>query len=195
MPEYRSRILCTDSGSRLSESGGIDDVRKDDSRRPPRADGFSQRRHTDRDGRHRELAGNGLEIENLREHQLGPQPLAERVLGHEELELGSNLARKASAEIRLEPVLQHLQPHLLEALGLARRASKPVRTAQARARARAPRAIAPLPARVPRSQAARPSAAICSKSARSSFSIQHERVAAGPTLDRARLEVVTQCET
>ena len=54
-----------------------------------------------------------------REHQLGPQPLAERVLGHEGLELGNDLARKASAEICFEPVLQHLQPHLLEALGLA----------------------------------------------------------------------------
>jgi hypothetical protein len=54
-----------------------------------------------------------------REHQLGPQPLPERVLGHEGLELGNDLARKASAEICVEPVLQHLQPHLLEALGLA----------------------------------------------------------------------------
>ena len=41
------------------------------------------------------------------------------MLGHEWLELGNDLARKASAEICLEPVLQHLQPHLLEALGLA----------------------------------------------------------------------------
>ena len=61
-PVHRLRI------EELSEGGGIDDVRENDSRRPPRADGFSQRRHTDRVGRNRELARDGLELRVLREH-------------------------------------------------------------------------------------------------------------------------------
>jgi hypothetical protein len=41
------------------------------------------------------------------------------VLGDERLEFGHDLARPASAEVGLDPVLQHMQPKLLEPVRLA----------------------------------------------------------------------------
>jgi hypothetical protein len=50
------------------------------------------------------LAAGGVEAA----HQLGAQPLAEGVLGHQRAQLGHDLALAAAAEIGLEAVFEHL---------------------------------------------------------------------------------------
>ena len=48
------------------------------------------------------------------EHQLGAEALPERVLADQQLELGDELGTRAEREIRLDPLLQGLDPELLE---------------------------------------------------------------------------------
>ena len=228
MPEYRSRILCTDSGSRSSPRAVESTTSAKTTVVGRRARTGSRGGGTDRSAGSRSSVAGGLELRVVREHpalelaqlcarleaelvgeqrarlavdlerlrlaaavegehQLRPQPLAERVLGDERSELGNELALAAAAEVGLEPVLQHLQPHLLEPLGLAAERLRgqagqrgPRQSASASCNSSAARSQSPA------ARAARPSAAICSNCEIEPVSIQHERVAAGPTLDRAR---------
>ena len=50
-----------------------------------------------------------------REHQLAAQPLAQRVLGHERLELAGHLGVPAGAEILLDALLEAGEPQVVEA--------------------------------------------------------------------------------
>jgi hypothetical protein len=56
-----------------------------------------------------------------REHQLGTQPLPQRVLADEQLELADQLGAPAEREIALDPLLQRLQPKPVEPLDLGLR--------------------------------------------------------------------------
>ena len=49
-----------------------------------------------------------------REHELAAEPLAERVPGHERLELADELAAAAEGEIRLDPLLERRELKLVE---------------------------------------------------------------------------------
>ena len=100
------------------------------------------------------------------EHQLLPEPLPERMLADERLELVDELGRAAEREIGLDPPLEREQPQLLEPLGvepqralvreLAERPAPPQgqRLAQALGGPRD---------RCPRSSASSPSRVSCSK--------------------------------
>src|SRR5439155_17249307 len=48
------------------------------------------------------------------EHQLAAQPFPKRVLGHERLELGSELRMAGERQVRLDPVLESRESPLLE---------------------------------------------------------------------------------
>ena len=54
-----------------------------------------------------------------RQHQLPAQPLAQRVLGHERAQLADQVDRLAAGELGREPLLDRLQPQLLQARDLA----------------------------------------------------------------------------
>ena len=74
------------------------------------------------------------------EHQARDQPLTQRVLVNEPLELGHELGAVTERELGLEPRLKRAQPQLLKPLGvgferLRRRAGRP-RPARATTRAR-----------------------------------------------------------
>ena len=58
-----------------------------------------------------------------REHELGSEPLAERMLGHERLELADELGVAAQLEVGVDPCLQRREPCFLEPadLGLRKR--------------------------------------------------------------------------
>ncbi len=56
----------------------------------------------------------------LREHQLAPEPFAERVLSRELLDLSDDLAVKAGVEIGLDPILERIEAQPLEARRLRR---------------------------------------------------------------------------
>ena len=55
-----------------------------------------------------------------REHQLPVQPLAERVLGDERLELADELAMRAGGELGVDRLLERGQPQLLQPPDLGR---------------------------------------------------------------------------
>ena len=80
-----------------------------------------------------------------REHQLPAEPLHERMLGDERLELADELAVATELEVGVDPRLERAQPQLLEAgdLRLRRTARRRSPRARARARARAPNEGAP----------------------------------------------------
>ena len=79
------------------------------------------------------------------EHELPAQPLAQRVLGDEGLELADELGMAAELELGVDQLLPRRRAELLEPrhLDAARTARARGRRAAARARARAPRAGAP----------------------------------------------------
>ncbi len=54
-------------------------------------------------------------------HQLGPQALAERVFPRELLQFGDHVAMTAQREIGLDPILEHRQALLVQAVDLIRR--------------------------------------------------------------------------
>ena len=53
-----------------------------------------------------------------RQHECSAQALLVRMLGREALELGQHLVMSAQLELRLDPLLDRVQPHALEARGL-----------------------------------------------------------------------------
>ena len=52
------------------------------------------------------------------DHQLGPEPLAQRVGGHQALELGHHLGVTAQGQVGVDPQFQRLEAAPVEALGL-----------------------------------------------------------------------------
>ncbi len=55
-----------------------------------------------------------------REHQLTPEPLAERMRGHERLEFGNQLGRSARGQVGVDPVLEGDDAHLVQPTRLGR---------------------------------------------------------------------------
>src|SRR6185437_1129452 len=74
-----------------------------------------------------QAAGLAVDVERLGltsravqgEHQEASQPLPERMLGDEGLQLGDDRPLKAAAEVGLEAIFERLQTQFLETLGLA----------------------------------------------------------------------------
>jgi hypothetical protein len=52
------------------------------------------------------------------DHELFTEPLAERMLGNELAQLGDDFGLAAESEIGVEPILEHGQAELLEAVGV-----------------------------------------------------------------------------
>src|SRR5207248_11173614 len=74
-----------------------------------------------------QAAGRAVDLERLRlaarpvegEHEPAAQPLLERMLGDERLELADELGVAAEREVGLDPLEQRRQAKLVQALGLA----------------------------------------------------------------------------
>ena len=83
------------------------------------------------------------------EHELTPEPLAQRVLGDQRLELPHHVGRAPEGEVGVEPQLDGAEPELLEPRRLDRgeRLVGEVRQGRAPPDARAPPATAPPPRR------------------------------------------------
>ena len=54
-----------------------------------------------------------------REHQVCPQPLAQRLFGDERLQLADEVAMPAAGQVRLQPVFERPEAQLLEPTRLA----------------------------------------------------------------------------
>ena len=122
-----------------------------------------------------------------REHQLAAEPLAQRMLRDERLELADELGVAPELELGVDPLLERRQPQLLEPrdLRLRERLEREVGERLARARARAPRAE--LRARARPRAAARASRRVASKRSRSICSgSTREHVAGRPRHERRR---------
>ena len=122
-----------------------------------------------------------------REHQLAAEPLAQRVLGDERLELGDERGVPAEREVCVDPLLERREAQLLEPLDAARANDSYARSASGgRARGRAPRGAAPPPRRASPRERLRSASSASALEARRGRAARRrrEQVAGRPRLDR-----------